>query len=111
MGRKPSLLSICIALFLETLAYTIVVPVYAKFAAQVMAEDGGGGSSAEDRAASFTAFWNVVGNMLKFVSTPIVGRTLSPPYCTPAASCGDILTLDAGVSTTRYGAGGSFRVS
>ena len=73
--RKPTLRTICTALFLETLAYTIVVPVYAKFAASAMVDSGGsGGASAEDRAASFTAFWNVVGNLLKFVCTPIVGR-------------------------------------
>ena len=82
--RKPTLRTICTALFLETLAYTIVVPVYAKFAASAMDSGGSGsgsgsggasgGASAEDRAASFTAFWNVVGNLLKFACTPIVGR-------------------------------------
>ena len=83
---RPTFGALCVALFLESLAYTIVLPAYALYAKEVV---GGGGAalsmgnattsagsvaSATDKAAMDTSLWNVVGNLLKFVTTPIVGR-------------------------------------
>ena len=87
--RRPAFGALCFALFLESLAYTIVLPAYALYAKEVVGggdaapgvgnagnvtTGAGNAASATDKAAMDTSLWNIVGNLLKFVTTPIVGR-------------------------------------